>query len=103
MGPLSGWTAMAVRCVVMMVLLALASDKTQARVLQSVQTGNWTTTSTWSPAVAPAAGDTIIINDGHTVTISSNLSYTTTPMSIEVFGTWRFSGAGSRITLPCNS
>lgn len=38
---------------------------------QSVQSGNWTTTTTWDCGRVPGASDYIIINSGHVVTILS--------------------------------
>ncbi len=44
-----------------------------------------------------------MIQSGHTVTVSGNLSYTGAPMRVDVHGTWRFSGGGAKISLPENS
>jgi hypothetical protein len=65
--------------------------------------GNWLSASTWSCNAAPAAGDVIVIGTNTTVTISSNLSYTGSPMQVIVRGIWYFDGGGAKINLPCNS
>ena len=75
----------------------------KAAILTSVGSGNWTTASTWSPTVSPADGDVLVIQPGHQVTISGNLSYTGAPMQVEVHGTWRFDGGGAKISMPANS
>ena len=38
----------------------------------STGSGNWFSTSTWSPSGVPAAADNVIIGAGHTVTLGSN-------------------------------
>lgn len=88
---------------IMLVQCTLIGGESEARVLTSVRTGNWTTASTWTPELMPVAGDTIIIIDGHTVTIDANLSYTGSPIKLNVHGTLRFNGGGARLTIPCNS
>lgn len=40
----------------------------------SVTTGNWATGSTWNTGTVPTAGDNVIIDNGHTVTINANAS-----------------------------
>ncbi len=91
----------------------------------STGSGNWSTTTTWTPAGLPVAGDNITILSGHTVsvtgteacanlTVSSggNLKFTaattltvngnytlTGTESATSAGTLKFSGAGSTITV----
>jgi hypothetical protein len=43
----------------------------------SIQDGDWETNSTWNKGIEPTTEDTLIISDGDSVTISSNLSYGT--------------------------
>lgn len=76
----------------------------------SVSSGDWATSSTWlcngTPKV-PICGDTIIIQPGHTVTITSQQDYSSpgcsTPMFIVVKGTLDFPTNGPKLRLPCNS
>jgi hypothetical protein len=44
-----------------------------------------------------------VIEANTTVTVTSNLSYSGSPMQVIVRGTWFFDGGGAKITLPCNS
>jgi len=85
------------------IILLLLPAGLCARQVASLQSGSWTATSTWSTNSAPAAGDTLTINQGHTVTITANHNYNTTKMAVLVKGTWRFSGAGAKVSFPCNS
>lgn len=68
----------------------------------STGNGNWTSGGSWSPAGAPGAGDSIIIQSGHSIVISSNLSYSGAEMVIVIRGTFAFDN-GKKIKLPCNS
>jgi formylmethanofuran dehydrogenase subunit C len=40
----------------------------------SVQTGNWNNTSTWAGGVIPGAADTVVIGNGHNITVNGNFS-----------------------------
>jgi hypothetical protein len=81
----------------------LQGSALHARVCTSNGNGNWGNAGTWSCGTPPMAGDTIIIQAGHTVTLSANFNYAGLPMRIHVNGIWRFSGGGSKISLPCGS
>jgi len=50
----------------------------------SAGSGNWSSSSTWSPTGEPAAGDVVIIASGHTVTVNTN---TNSISSVTVNGT----------------
>ena len=39
---------------------------------QSLQSGEWTSTATWSCGHEPTSADIVPLNSGHTVTISTN-------------------------------
>lgn len=75
----------------------------QASTLTSSGSGNWTNATTWAGIGVPAAGNTMVISNGHTVTVDGNLSYTGASMVVHVHGTWRFNGGGAKITLPAGS
>ncbi|HMC96757.1 MAG TPA: hypothetical protein VKG92_03845, partial [Flavobacteriales bacterium] len=65
--------------------------------------GNWNSASTWSCGHVPTGGDTVVVQAGHTVSISQNNVYSGLPLQIKIYGIWYFSGGGSKITLPCGS
>lgn len=65
----------------------------------SFANGDWQTNSTWTKGIEPTMEDTLIVGEGITVTISSNLSYNT-PVIIYVKGTLRFEG---KLRLPSGS
>lgn len=66
---------------------------------------NWTTAATWSPSGPPACGDTIYIQAGHTVEVSSVIDYSACgqPMFLEIYGDLWFNGGGSKLRLPPGS
>ena len=47
----------------------------------SSATGNWNATATWGGLSAPVAGDTVTINNGHTVTVTANAAAATITIS----------------------
>ncbi len=65
--------------------------------------GNWNQASTWSCGHMPMPGDTAVIQAGHTVWQTNNQTYSGAPLQVDVYGTWNFTGGGSKITLPCGS
>jgi len=83
-------------------LLSLLNIKGVTRV--SLASGNWTAAANWSPAGAPACGDSIVIQTGHTVTITTQQDYEgcALPLKITIFGTLRFEN-GNKLKLPCGS
>lgn len=50
----------------------------------STGSGNWNSSSSWSPSGVPASGDAVTINTGHTITINTN---TASIGSLSVLGT----------------
>lgn len=66
---------------------------------------NWTAGATWSPSGPPVCGDTIYIQAGHTVEVSSIIDYTGCgqPLFLEVYGDIWFNGGGSKLRLPAGS
>jgi hypothetical protein len=75
----------------------------QARTCTSTDNGDWAAAGTWSCGSAPAAGDTIIIQVGHTVTVNAQYTYSGTRMRVKVYGTLFFNGGGSKLNFPCGS
>jgi hypothetical protein len=75
----------------------------EARTCTSTDNGDWAAAGTWSCGSAPAAGDTIIIQAGHTVTVNAQYTYTGTRMRVKVYGTLFFNGGGSKLNFPCGS
>lgn len=75
-----------------------------ARICNSTGNGNWGTAGTWSCSGGPAAGDTICILAGHTVTVASSVNYhpSPNPMYVVIQGTLHFNN-GRKLGLPCNS
>jgi hypothetical protein len=70
----------------------------------STGNGDWTASGTWNPSGQPACGDSIIINAGHTVSVTSQVSYNgcATPVILVIRGTLYFEG-GSKLRLSCGS
>ena len=71
---------------------------------KSVASGNWSTASTWNAPAVPACGDSIVIQAGHTISVTNQQNYSGcgTPLKIIVYGELRFFN-GSKLSLPCNS
>lgn len=60
-------------CVALSACFSLFSPEyVKAAAKASAGSGNWNTAGTWSPSGAPAAGDTVTIAAGHTVTVDTN-------------------------------
>jgi len=49
--------------------------------------GNWTSASTWNKGVQPTTEDTLVIEDGHTLTINSRIFYLNNDLVLIVKGT----------------
>jgi hypothetical protein len=71
---------------------------------KSVASGNWSAASTWNAPAVPACGDSIVIQAGHTISVTNQQNYSGcgTPLKIIVYGELRFFN-GSKLSLPCNS
>jgi hypothetical protein len=67
-------------------------------------TGNWNSASTWIPSGVPACGDTVIIQTGHTVSVTTQQNYSTciSSLKIYVYGHLKFFN-GSKLRLSCGS
>jgi hypothetical protein len=86
---------------VLLIFVIISSKYAHAKTCTSVGTGNFGAGGTWScsPAGAPACGDVIIIEVGHTVTLSNNLQWHNggcagSPTTVIVNGTLTFTGGG---------
>ncbi len=75
----------------------------KARTCTSTGNGDWATAGTWSCGSAPAAGDTIIIQAGHTVTVNALYNYTGSRIRVKIYGTLFFNGGGSKLNFACGS
>jgi hypothetical protein len=88
---------------VLLLLLVVAHHRCTARTCTSTDNGDWIAAGSWSCGSAPAAGDTLIIQAGHTVTVHANHTYTGTPIRVQVYGTLFFNGGGAKLSFPCGS
>ncbi len=61
----------------------------------SIATGNWESSSTWDVGRIPQAGDTVIINTNHTVTLNG----TGIAKNLEIRGIFRYNLVGSSLNL----
>lgn len=76
-----------------------------SRTCISQGTGNWENSSSWlcaGVASTPTSADTIIIQGGHTVTITSVVEITGSPVRLVVNGNLNFN-TGKKLKLPCGS
>lgn len=64
--------------------------------------GNWNATASWSCGRIPIAGDTIKIQIGHTITVTSTFTLSGAAVVLLIQGTLAFNN-GREITLPINS
>jgi hypothetical protein len=88
--------------VLIALFLLLFQNTFKATTCTSLQSGDWHN-GTWSCGV-PGCGDTIIVQAGHTVTISAQADYSacTATMCIIVYGKLKFV-TGNKLRLPCGS
>jgi fibronectin-binding autotransporter adhesin len=64
-------------------LVVLPTQTAHAATCSSVRSGVWNDPGTWSCGLVPGAGDSVTINDGHTVTLTADADV----MSLTVSGT----------------
>src|SRR4051812_44728191 len=83
---------------------SLFSIAGSAATIKSAGSGNWGTASTWTPAVVPTCGDSVVIQSTHNVSVTSQQDYSgcSSYMSVVITGTLYFTG-GNKLRLPCNS
>lgn len=90
-----------------LILILFNFFKSGAATCLSNGSGAWNLAATWSCGSVPGCGDSIVIQAGHTVTITADQSYmacnpATQYLKITVFGCLKFTN-GNRMRLPCNS
>ncbi len=69
-------------------LLVMGFHSASARKIYSkAPGGNWTSAGSWTAGIVPAANDTVYIQGGHTISISSNEGSNSTYMFVIVVGT----------------
>ncbi len=74
-----------------LVLLILISNLAYSQITVSAQTGDWNVSSTWVGGVVPGGGDSIVINNGHIVTIlADNTISPTGAVQLAIFGVLNF-------------
>lgn len=83
----------------------MSTSSAYAAQYTSSGSGNWNTAGTWSPAGPPGCGDTVFIQAGHTIEVSSVIDYSACgqPLFLEINGHLHFNGGGSKLRLPGGS
>jgi len=71
--------------------------------ITSVQSGNWSNSSTWYNGHIPADGDTVIIEPGHTVTFDVDQSSFANGVDLTVDGTLQASETAGSYYLKCSA
>lgn len=79
-----------------LITLMLVNGKAFATIKTSTGSTNWSLNSTWSPALVPVAGDTVVIAAGHTVTLNVNSAAIAL---LEVSGTLQIGAGGGAVTI----
>lgn len=74
-----------------------------AAVCSSLSSGAWNNPLTWSCGSVPIAGDTIIINSGDVVSVSSVTNLTGVATAIIINGTLLFDSPSAKLKLGCGS
>jgi hypothetical protein len=67
--------------------LLILSSSAFATVIYSSSNGNWTSTASWFGGVVPVDGDTVVIQSGHTISVSTNEGSNSTYMFLIIVGT----------------
>ena len=65
----------------------------------TVNNGSWTSNATWNLSRNPTNGDTVTIPAGITVQINSNVNTPGNGLYIIVYGTLKFNGGGSKLSI----
>src|SRR5215213_11610467 len=64
---------------------------------------SWLTTLTWDLGRLPMNGDTVVIPEGKIVLIDNNVNAGSYTVHIKIFGSLKFVGSGSRLSLGAGS
>lgn len=85
-------------------LILFLCSSLQAAIVTSVQTGDWSTGSTWDsdPAI-PVNGDTVVIANGHTVTFDADQSGFANGVDLTITGTLDCETAAGDYYLMCSA
>jgi hypothetical protein len=70
-----------------------------------VSTGNgaWNNAASWSCGSVPACGDSIVIQSGHTITVTAQQSYDACgSLRVSIYGTLKFE-TGNKLDCPCDT
>jgi hypothetical protein len=70
-----------------------------ARQLTAVNSGDFNTSSTWSPVSTPASGDTLNIPSGKTVSVNNNISLSASTIIMRIGGELQLVGGGAKLSL----
>ncbi|MEI7492488.1 MAG: T9SS type A sorting domain-containing protein [Bacteroidota bacterium] len=77
-------------------LLAWASVNCEAAEIITVQSGPWTSTTTWAGGAVPVQSDNVIVKTGHIVTIPSSGTKSCTNLTVETGGKLYANTGGSQ-------
>lgn len=90
--------------VVFFVLSLTQTNDLWSATCKSNGSGDWGTNSTWSCGHVPTCGDSVVIQAGHTLTISSqqDLRGCGSNLVLAIYGTLKFL-TGNKLRLACNS
>jgi hypothetical protein len=92
------FTTLLLACFALFAHTLYAASKTSAG------SGDWNSSSTWTPAGVPAAGDVVTIASGHTVTVTNVVNMSSgNATTITVEGILRFNSSGSKLRLAAGS
>jgi hypothetical protein len=85
-------------------LLLTAHETVLSATRTALSSGRWEQSSRWSGGQLPACGDSIVINSGITVEVTSLLDFSlcNAPLHLKIKGTLTFQ-TGKKLRLPCNS
>ncbi|MGE5108502.1 MAG: T9SS type A sorting domain-containing protein [Sphingobacteriales bacterium] len=77
-------------------LISLSSFATIKTVVSNAGQG-WNVASNWSPGGIPQNGDTVVIPEGQTITVKTNIYSTSPNLTIRIYGTLNFAPGGKLV------
>src|SRR6478752_986844 len=81
--------------IILFLLFMVGFHSVSARKIYSKSPGgDWTSTGSWSTGIVPAANDTVYIQGGHTISVTTNEYSNSTYMFLIVIGTLDLSNNG---------